>query len=601
MKSGKIKITWDLTPLLKNENDKEIEKQKNLIKEENYEFINKWKGREDYLKKPAVLKIALDEYEKLNRLRGNSGGVGFYFYLKSALDQNDPQIKAKFNSIRDLEIKISNDLQFFEHNIARIPENLQPRFLACEGLEPYKHFLEKLFIQAKYLLSDAEETILNLKQPSSRGNWVKMLSGFLSKEERIVLNEKGKKEKKNYSELLKLMNSGNKKIRDAAAEGFNDLLKKYVDVAENEINSVLADKKINDELRKMERPDTARHIDDDIESDIVDALIKAVSDKFSISRRYYGLKAKLLGVKKLEYHERNVEYGKIAPKYPYSKAFDLVGSVFSALDKEFFEALDKMNAKGEIDVLPKKNKRNGAFCAGNLITQPDYILLNYGEKLDDVLTLAHEAGHAINSELQKKTRNSLSFGTPKSTAEVASTFMEDFVLEELMKNADEETRLALMAHKLNGDVSTIFRQTACYLFEWELHQRFREKGYLSKEEIGKLFQKHMRAYMGSAISQSPGSENWWIGWGHIRSFFYNYSYASGLLISKYMQASCAKDPAFMEKVKEFLSAGTSDSPKNIFQKMGIDITDKKFWADGLEKIETLLKDTEKLAKKLRKM
>lgn len=594
-------MNWDLTPLLKNESDKETEKQKSLIKKENYKFISKWENRQDYLKEPFILKEALDEYEKLNRLCGNSGGVGFYFYLKSALDQNDPEIKAKFNNIRDFEIKISNDLQFFEHNIARIPENLQPRFLAHKGLEPYKHFLEKLFIQAKYLLSDAEEKILNLKQPSSRGNWVKMLSGFLSKEERIVLSEKGKKEKKNYSELAKLANSRRKKVRDAAAIALNDILKKHVDTAENEINSVLADKKTNDELRKMERPDTARHLDDDIESDIVDALVRAVSGKFSISRRYYALKAKLLGVKKLEYHERNVEYGKIAQKYPYPKALALVGSVFSALDKEFFEALDKMNAKREIDVLPKKNKRSGAFCSGNLITQPNYILLNYGEKLDDVLTLAHEAGHAVNSELQKKSRNSLSFGTPKSTAEVASTFMEDFVLEELMKNADEETRMALMAHKLNSDVSTIFRQIACYLFERELHRRFREKGYLSKEEIGKLFQKHMRAYMGSAVLQSPGSENWWIGWGHIRSFFYNYSYASGLIISKYMQASWAKDPSFIEKVKEFLSAGASDSPKNIFQKMGIDITDKKFWADGLEKIETLLKDTEKLAKKLGKI
>lgn len=601
MKPRKIKTNWDLTLLLKKENDKEIEKQKNLIKKENYEFINKWKDRNDYLKKAAVLRIALDEYEKLNRLRGNSGGVGFYFYLKSALDQNDPGIKAQFNNIRDFEIKISNDLQFFEHNIARIPESLQPRFLAYKGLEPYRHFLEKLFIQAKCLLSDAEEKILNLKQATSRGNWVKMLSGFLSKEERIVLNEKGKKEKKNYSELAKLANSRRKKVRDAAAIALNDIFKKHADTAENEINSVLADKKINDELRKMERPDLARHLDDDVESDVVDALIRAVSAKFSVSRRYYGLKAKLLGVKKLEYHERNVEYGKIDQKYPYPKAFDLVSSVFSALDKEFFEALDKMNAKGEIDVWPKKNKTSGAFCASNLITQPNYILLNYGKKLDDVLTLAHELGHAVNSELQKKTRNSLSFGAPKSTAEVASTFMEDFVLEELMKNADKETRLALMAHKLNSDVSTIFRQVACYLFERELHQRFREKGYLSKEEIGKLFQKHMRAYMGSAVSQSPGSENWWIGWGHIRSFFYNYSYASGLLISKYMQASCAKDHAFLEKVKEFLSAGVSDSPKNIFQKMGIDITDKKFWDDGLEKIENLLKDTEKLAKKLGKI
>ena len=601
MKSVKIKTKWDLTSLLGSENDKEIEKQKSLIKKENYKFINKWKDRKDYLKEPLILKGALDEYEKLNRLCGNSGGVGFYFYLKLALDQNNPKIKAKFNNLCDFEIKISNDLQFFEHNIARIPKNIQSQFLACEELKPYKHFLEKLFIQAKYLLSDAEEKILKLKQAVSHDNWAKMLSGFLSKEERVVLNKKGKKERKNYSEILKLINSGNKKIRDAAAEGFNEILKKYADVAENEINSILADKKINDELRKMERPDLARHLDDDIESDVVDALTRAVSGKFSVSKRYYFLKAKLLGVKKLEYHERNVEYGEIVPKYPYSKSLDLVGRVFSSLDKEFSDVLDKMNAKGGIDVFPRKNKSSGAFCSSNLITQPNYIMLNYTETLDDVLTFAHELGHAVNGEFQKKTQNSLNFGTPKSTAEVASTFMEDFVLEELMKKADKETRLALMVHKLNGDISTIFRQVACCLFEQELHKRFREKGYLSKEEIGKLFQKHMSAYMGSAVSQSPGSENWWIGWGHIRSFFYNYSYASGLLISKYMQTSCAQDNFFMEKVKEFLSAGASDSPKNIFQKMGIDITDKKFWIDGLEKIETLLKDTEKLAKKLGKI
>ena len=162
-------------------------------------------------------------------------------------------------------------------------------------------------------------------------------------------------------------------------------------------------------------------------------------------------------------------------------------------------------------------------------------------------------------------------------------------------------KLALMVHKLNSDISTIFRQIACYMFEQELHKRFREEGYISKEEIGKLFQKHMSAYMGHAVIQSQGSENWWIYWGHIRNFFYNYSYASGLLISKAMQARYAEDHSFISKVKEFLSAGTSDSSKNIFKKMSIDITDKKFWESGLGKIEEDLKAAEKLAKKLGKI
>ncbi|MEK7069951.1 MAG: M3 family metallopeptidase, partial [Patescibacteria group bacterium] len=138
-------------------------------------------------------------------------------------------------------------------------------------------------------------------------------------------------------------------------------------------------------------------------------------------------------------------------------------------------------------------------------------------------------------------------------------------------------------------------------FELELHNDFRKKGYLAKDDIGKLFQKHMASYMGSAVLQSEGSQNWWIYWGHIRSFFYVYSYASGLLIAKAMQASYSKDKTFMDKVKSFLSAGTSDSPKNIFLKMSIDISDKKFWEEGLSHIDNMLKETQKLAKKLGKI
>jgi oligoendopeptidase F len=232
---------------------------------------------------------------------------------------------------------------------------------------------------------------------------------------------------------------------------------------------------------------------------------------------------------------------------------------------------------------------------------PTYILLNHTDKLNDVLTLAHETGHGINNELIKQKQNALNFDTPLATAEVASTFMEDFVLAELEKETDEELKLSLMMMKLNDDISTIFRQIALYNFEGELHKTFRERGYLSKTEIGKLFQKHMSAYMGNRVEQSEGSENWWTYWSHIRTYFYVYSYSSGLLISKSLQASVKKDSRFIEKVKEFLSAGTSDSPKNIFKKLDIDITDKKFWDKGLDEVESLLNETEKLAKELKKV
>ena len=185
-----------------------------------------------------------------------------------------------------------------------------------------------------------------------------------------------------------------------------------------------------------------------------------------------------------------------------------------------------------------------------------------------------------------------------STAEVASTFFEDFVFEHLLAEVDDQTRLSLLMSKLGDQISTIHRQVACYTFEQELHQSYREQGYLSSDEIGGIFQKHMSAYMGASVEKSKGSENWWVYWSHIRSYFYVYSYASGLLISQSLQAKVRENSEFITKVKNFLGAGMSASPKQIFADLGIDIADKRFWLQGLEEMEKLLAETEKLARKL---
>ncbi|OGW47327.1 MAG: hypothetical protein A2Y66_07895 [Nitrospirae bacterium RBG_13_41_22] len=593
-------IAWNLKQLFDGDGDPRIEEKRKIVEQKSYAFIHKWRDRRDYLKDPAILKQALDEYEEWKRDYGSDGDEGYYFWLRTMQNQNDPNLKARFNTIENFSKKIENDIQFFYLRIAKIPEKNQKTFLEYAVLKDYRHFLERIFAESKYLLSEPEEKILNLKTPTSHSNWTKMTSSFLAKEDRKVILKDGKKDTKTFSALLSLMNSNDKKVRDSAAKAFNDILKKYVDVAEIEINSVLANKKVDDELRQISRPDLSRHISDDIDTEIVDALIKTVSDRFDISTRYYGLKARLLKVKKLKYHERNVEYGKINKKYPYNKSINLIYKVLKNLDRTFTDILNGFIENGQLDVYPGKGKASGAFCAHHLISQPTYILLNHTDKLHDVLTLAHELGHGINNELIKGKQNALNFGTPISTAEVASTFMEDFVLQEILKQADDELRLSIMMMKLNDDVSTIFRQVACYQFEQELHQEFRQRGYLSEDEIGKIFRKHMAAYMGDYVEQSPDSENWWVYWSHIRSFFYVYAYASGLLISKSLQNTVRENPGFIKKVKEFLSAGLSDSPKNIFKKLGIDITDKEFWNKGLAEVETLLQKTTRLAEKLGK-
>ena len=600
-KKNEEKSIWNLKFLYKGDNDPQIEKDFELVEKRSYQFINKWKDRGDYLKEPNILQEALEDYEDWIKNGGNSGNFGYYFWLRSSQEQNNSEIKARENKINDFVQKISNDARFFGMNISKIPEKNQKKFLEFEGLQKYKHYLETSFAEAKYLLSEKEENILSLENKSAFSNWVEMVESLISKEEKEVLGENNRKEKKNFPELISLISHRDKKIRDSSAKALNEILEKYSDVAEYEINSILNSKKVEDNLRKIKRPDEERHISDDIETDIVDTLIDEVSGRFDISKRFYELKSKLMRVDKLEYHERNVPYGKIDKEYSYRESLDLVLKVFKELDKKFFEILDKFIKNGQIDSHPNKGKRDGAFCSYNYISQPTYILLNHTNRLNDVLTIAHEVGHGINNELIKEKQNAINFGTPMSTAEVASTFMEDFVLQELLKEADDELKLSILMDKLGSDVSTIFRQVACYKFEQELHRDFRDKGYLSKKEIGLLFQKNMSAYMGNFVEQSDGSENWWIYWSHIRNFFYVYSYASGLLISKAMQEKVKEDKKFVEKVKEFMSAGLVDSPKNIFKKMDIDIGNRSFWKKGLEEIDHSLKEAENLAIKLGKI
>jgi oligoendopeptidase F len=598
---GKRHTVWNLRLLFENDRDPRIEDEMAEVERKSYGFINKWKNRKDYLRDPEVLRQALDEYEEWKRDCGADGNPGYYFWLRTQQDQNSPDLKARFNKMEEFSRKIENDIQFFYLGIGKIPLRLRKKFLDYPGLKNYRHFIDRIFAESRHLLGEREERIMNLKSSTSYSNWVKMTAGFLVREERKVLLEDGRTEVKTFSDILSLMNSAEKKVRDSAGKAFNDILERHVDVAEAELNSVLANKKVDDELRNFSRPDLSRHISDDVDSEVVDCLIEAVSKRFDIPAKYYGLKARLLGVRKLKYHDRNADFGGISNKYSFAESRRLVHRVLTRLDREFADIFESFVKNGQIDVYTEKGKASGAFCVHHCLSQPTFILLNHTGTLHDVLTMAHEVGHGINNELIRKRQNALNFGTPTSTAEVASTFFEDFVLEEILRGSDDEQRLAIMVMKLNDDVSTIFRQAACYRFERELHKAFGEKGYLSKDEIGAFFRKHMSAYMGDFVEQSPGSENWWVYWGHIRYFFYVYSYAGGLLISKSLQNSVKKDPAFVTNVKEFLSAGLSDSPGNIFRKLGIDITDGAFWNSGLDEVENLLKKTTELARRLGKI
>jgi oligoendopeptidase F len=602
MTSEKIdtsKLEWDFSSFIGEDVDKQIEEEKLKIKEVVEGFVTKWKDRKDYLEDPVVLKKALDEYEKLHTDCGISGGVGYYLHLMSEKKQDDEKIKAQLTLMEDFHNKLSNELTFFTLNISKIAEANWDKFLSFEGLEVYKHFLKHLFSTGKYILSEKEEKILTLKSGPANDRWVRMVEEFLSTQERgVFIGEKN--EMKNFSEILGLLDDSKKEIRDSAASAFNDILKSNLDVATNEINAILQDKKINDELRGFTRSDQARIIGEDVDEEFVDSLLESVKSRSSIAHRFYELKSKLLGLDKLAYHERNIIFGDINREFSYEDSVKVVYDSLNGLDLEFGSIVKKLIEGGNIDVYPKKGKRSGAFCAAGLKIHPTYLLLNHTNKLSDVETLAHEIGHALNHEMMKK-QNSLNYGVTMVTGEVTSNFSENIVFESLLENvSSDEERLALLMNKLNGDISSVIRQASCYMFEQDLHKEFRKRGFLSKKDIGELFQKHMVSYMGPFVEQSEGAENWWVYWSHIREFFYVYSYSASLLVANSLMVSLKEKSLGIDKIKDFYSAGVVEAPRELFKKMGLEIN-KEFWNKGLDCIEEQLELAYSLAKKLGKI
>lgn len=592
-----LKINWNYQSLTKTNFSK---KRQEIIKR-HHAFAQKWQKNKDWLSDSVVLKRALIDYEKLQKYFADGAEEGYYYSLISHVKENDNKIRAGYNNVRQFGLQMNNKVLFFEHQLARISEATKNSFLKATELVEYKHYLERLFAQSKHLLSEPEEKILNLKTDVSYGNWVKMTASFLSAETVLFKNSAKKSEPKNFSEVMSLLNNQNKKTRDQANDALNQILLKHVKVGEAELNAILINKKIDDDLRGFTRPDYSRHLADDIETKVVDTMLTVVSKNFHLAQRYYKLKAKLLGVKQLKYHERNLSVGEFKGSFDFQQSCLMVKDVLGEIKPVYAQIFNRFVSSGQIDVYPKQGKGSGAFCASGLLSTPTYILLNHTNELKDVLTLAHEVGHGINNELMRTKQNSLNFGVSLATAEVASTFFEDFVLKKILLTANKNEQLTILMEKLNQDVSTIFRQVALYNFELELHASFRKTGYLSAQTIGKIFKKHMMAYMGGAVEQSTGSENWWLHWSHIRYFFYVYSYASGLLISKYFQKQVANNKQYTNNIDYFLSAGLAESPQKIFRNMGVNINDPTFWQQGLDQIKNLLDQAEKLALELKKV
>lgn len=579
-----IKTEWDFSKLYKNINDPKIEKDVDAICKHFLAFAKKYKDLK-FLKSSKGMLEALKDYEILSNK--TSAIPLWYLGLQQTVDNANNEIQAKITKLSNQYIKAYKDILFFGLAISKLDKKTQDKYLKDKTLKKYHYSLEVDFKHGKYLLSEKEEKIMTDKSQVAHTAWEEMNDRYVN-----IQKIKFKNKDMSLSEAMSIKADLPRTDRRIIHKTVMEKYKEISFVAEGELNAVIQNKRIDDELRGFKTPyeSTVIGYQNDIKS--IENLVNVVTKNNAISHRFFKLKAKVLN-KKENSIDKKITMADVATSVstassskkavPFEEACKLVKKSFNEINPEFADIFQSYLENGQIDVFPKLGKRTGAFCSP-ITNAPTYVLTNYAGKLSDISTLAHEMGHAIHSDLSKS-QGPLYEGYTISVAEVASTFFENVLFDNLLKIATPDERKDLMINKVQDSVSTIFAQIAYFQYEKNIHKAVKEKGFVSREEFASMFADCRKSYLGDAVEIVENDGYAYVYISHFRSFFYVYSYAYGQLIAEALYEEYKKDKSFADKIKKFLSAGGSMSPEDIFKSIGIDTTKPDFFLKGLKKIE----------------
>lgn len=583
-----IKTNWDLTLLYRSETDPQIEKDLKKLEKACTDFAKKYTKSTDYLKNEHALLHALADYETLRNTISDNKPLT-YFLFRRDLDSTNKIVEGNINKITDRAAKATNTILFFTLSLSGVSQLNQKKFLASKRLAPFRYFLERVFLSGKYRLSEPEEKILNLKEMVSGSLWTSGVEKSISKK-----SVQFKSDTLSIPEAQNLVPTLPTQERRALHTAITEKLKEVGDFAESEINAIYTNKKIDDELRGYKEPYSETLIGHQTDEKTIKNLVDVVTKSFTISQRFYTLKAKLLGLQTLEYPDRNASIEKDEKEIDVMEGIAMVKRAFGKVSPQYEQYLNEYLENGQIDVYPHVGKRGGAYCWGGL-NRPTFVLLNTIPKMDSFMTLGHEMGHAIHTEFSKK-QPVMYQRYSTATAEVASTLFENFVFDEIFETLSDTEKISALHNHIQDDVQTIFRQIACFNFELAVHRRIRKDGMISKEDLAKLMNEHLSAYLGKSFVMKEDDGYQFISWAHLRYSFYTYSYAYGQLISKALYANYKKDKKFLAKIEQFLSAGGSKTPYQIFKDIGIDVSKPTFFEEGLQNIDADIDRLEQLTK-----
>jgi oligoendopeptidase F len=535
---------------------------------------------------------AVREFEALNDIMGR---IVSYASLLYAADTSDPKRQKFFGDIQEKITAISSKLLFFPLELNRLDDAQLETAMTMSELAHYRPWLEDLRKEKPYQLDDKIEQLFHEKAITARGAWDRLFNETMT-----ALRFEPDGEKLSLEPTLNRLLDPDEQKRRAAAEALAKVFKDNVRLFTLITNTLAKDKEISDRWRGFVDVADSRHLANRVEKEVVDALVAAVREAYPrISHRYYAMKARWLGKKKLVYWDRNAPLPE-EPKQviPWEDAERTVLTAYGNFSPRMADIAKQFFARSWIDAPVREGKSPGAFSHPTVPSAHPYILLNYQGKPRDVMTLAHELGHGVHQVLAN-VQGPLMAPTPLTLAETASVFGEMLTFRALLKQAPTpRERKALLASKVEDMINTVVRQIAFYNFERAVHTERRD-GELTSERLGEIWLEVQRESLGPAIELKPDYETFWCYIPHfIHAPFYVYAYAFGDCLVNSLYAVYEKaDKGFAERYLDMLAAGGTKHHKELLAPFGLDASDPNFWSMGLKVIEGLIDELEAMEEK----
>ena len=532
-----------------------------------------------------VVKTSEETFRILNKLDAFSG-------LSFAADTQDQAAQTLQSRVQQFMAGIANRTLFFGLWWKGLEQADAKRLMDAAG--DYRYYLEEMRHFKPHTLSEPEEKIVNLKDVTGSSALINLYDSITN---RYVFKLKvdGKTKELTRGELMNFAYSPDAKMR---ARAYQEQFRVFGN--DGPILGQMYQTRVRDwhnegiTLRKFKSPNSVRNLMNDIPDEAVDALLDVARKNAPVFQRFFKLKAKHLGMKKLRRYDIYAPLAASTKKYLFPKAAEMVLDSFNAFMPEFGKLAKRVFEESHLDSEIRKGKRNGAFCASIVPEMTPYVLVNYQGNAREVATLAHELGHAIHAMLASH-HTAFTFHSSLPLAETASTFGEMMLIDRMLaEEKNKSVRRDILFRQVDDSYATIGRQAWFAMFERSAHDMVMKNA--SVDEISKMYFENLQEQFGDSLELAEEFKWEWVAIPHFyHTPFYVYAYSFGklLVLSLYKQFR-AEGESFKPKYKKILAAGGSEAPARILAEAGIDIRSAKFWQGGFDVIKEQVEELETL-------